>query len=144
MAAGGACGIDVVEIRRVGTNQLHFKADQTALAMCLFKLRPKLPKYTIFGYERLHRVQRRYCHCAPVHKIANSLPLVFRLGTAAPSPGFDKGRSSLRPWRASVQETFCKAANVVVVIVERRLHYSSAADIFIQLCTFPFGSQQQL
>jgi len=24
------------------------------------------------------------------------------------------------PWRASVQERFCKAANVVVVIVERR------------------------
>ena len=49
-----ACGIDVVEIGRVRTNQLHFKADQTALAMCLFKLRPKLPKYTVFGYERLH------------------------------------------------------------------------------------------
>ncbi len=35
-----------------------------------------------------------------------------------------------------MQETFCKAANVVVVIVERRLHYSSASDISIQLCTF--------
>lgn len=54
MAAARACGIDVVEIGRMRTNQFHFKADQKALAMCLFKLRPKLPKYTVFGYERLH------------------------------------------------------------------------------------------
>ncbi|MGA7400231.1 MAG: hypothetical protein WCC99_10800 [Candidatus Sulfotelmatobacter sp.] len=54
MAAGRACGIDVVEIGRVRTNQLHFKADQMALAICLLKLGPKLGKYTIFGYERLH------------------------------------------------------------------------------------------
>ncbi len=54
MAAGTACGIDVVEIGRMRTNQLHFKAYQTALAMCLVKLRPKLAKNTVFGYERLH------------------------------------------------------------------------------------------
>src|SRR5208282_3556853 len=36
------------------------------------------------------------------------------------SPGFDTCRSSLRPWRASVQEKFCKAANVAVLIIERR------------------------
>ena len=54
MAAGRAIGIDVVQIGRMRTNQLQFKADHTALAMCLFKLRPKLPKYTVFGYERLH------------------------------------------------------------------------------------------
>ena len=44
----------MVEIGRVRTNQLHFKADQMALAICLLKLGPKLGKYTIFGYERLH------------------------------------------------------------------------------------------
>jgi len=54
MGAGRACGIDVVEIGRMRTNQLHFKAYQTALAMCLVKLRPKLAKNTVFGYERLH------------------------------------------------------------------------------------------
>jgi len=43
-------GIEVVEIRHVRTNQLHFEANQTALAVCLFKLRPKLPKYAVFGY----------------------------------------------------------------------------------------------
>ena len=59
MAADRACGIEVVEIGCVRTNQLHFEADQTALAMCLLKLRPQLPEYAVFGYERLHsRVQR--------------------------------------------------------------------------------------
>jgi len=61
MAAGRACRINVVEIGRVRTNQLYFKADQTALAMYLFKLRPKLPKYTVFGYERLHPCVQRWC-----------------------------------------------------------------------------------
>ena len=54
MAAGRACGIDVIEIRLVRTNQLHFKAGEMALAVCLVKLRPILPKYAVFGYERLH------------------------------------------------------------------------------------------
>jgi hypothetical protein len=41
------------------TNQLDFEANQTALAMYLLKLRPQLPEYAVFGYERLHlRVQR--------------------------------------------------------------------------------------
>jgi hypothetical protein len=44
----------VVEVGRVRTNQLHLKADQTALTMCLLKLRPKLPKHTVFGYEGLN------------------------------------------------------------------------------------------
>ena len=45
------------------TNQLEFEADQTALAMYLLKLGPKLPEYAVFGYERLHlRVQRWSCH----------------------------------------------------------------------------------
>jgi hypothetical protein len=47
-------------------------------------------------------------------------PAFFRFVTAATSPGFDTCRSSRRPWRASVQERFCKAANVAVMIVERR------------------------
>src|ERR1017187_6156793 len=73
--------------------------------MYLFKLRPKLPKYTVFGYERLHpRVQRRGCHCAPIQKIASSLPLVF--DSERSSLGFDKGRTSLRSRRATVQENF--------------------------------------
>ena len=41
MAAGRTCGIEVVEIGCMRTNQLDFKADQTALAMYLFKLRAK-------------------------------------------------------------------------------------------------------
>jgi hypothetical protein len=44
----------VVEIGRVRANQLYFEANNTALTVCLIKLRPKLPKYTVFGYKRLH------------------------------------------------------------------------------------------
>lgn len=52
--ASRTCGIDVAESGSVRTNQLHFKANETALAVCLFKLRPNLPKYAVFTYERLH------------------------------------------------------------------------------------------
>src|SRR5208283_5995168 len=65
------------------------------------------------------------------------LALVFRLGTAATSPGFDTCRSSLRPWRASVQEIFCKAANVAVMIVERRKELLVCGQV-------PFGEPLQM
>ena len=55
MAAGRTCGIEVVEIGCMKTNQLEFEADQTALAMYLLKFGPKLPKYAVFGYKRLHQ-----------------------------------------------------------------------------------------
>ena len=48
-----ASGIKVVETGRVRTNQLYFKTNQPALAVCLFKLWPKLPKYAVVGYQRL-------------------------------------------------------------------------------------------
>ena len=63
--------------------------------------------------------------------------LVFRLGTAATSPGLDTCRSSLRPWRASVQEMFCKAANVAVMIVERRKELLVRGQV-------PFGEPLQM
>jgi hypothetical protein len=59
MAAGRTCGIEVVEIGFMKTNQLEFEADRTALAMYLLKLGPKLPEYAVFGYERLHLCVQR-------------------------------------------------------------------------------------
>ncbi|MGA7559712.1 MAG: hypothetical protein WBW01_01165 [Terriglobales bacterium] len=59
------------------------------------------------------------------------------LGKAATSPGFDICRSSLRPWRASVQEIFCKAANVAVLIVERRKELLVRGQV-------PFGAPLQM
>jgi hypothetical protein len=56
---------------------------------------------------------------------------------AATSPGFDTCRSSRSPWRASVQERFCKAANVVVVIVERRQEFLVRGQV-------PFGAPLQV
>ncbi len=53
------------------------------------------------------------------------------------SPGFDTCRSSLRPWRASVQETFCKATNVAVMIVERREELLVRGQV-------PFGEPLQM
>jgi len=44
MAAGRTRGIEVVEIGCMKTNQLEFEADQTALAMYLLKLGPRLPE----------------------------------------------------------------------------------------------------
>ena len=120
MAAGRACGIEVVEIGRVRTNQLHFKADQTALAMCLFKLRPN---YENTPYSVKSNCTREFnASVAIVH-------LSTKLQTACHSfSDLERSllirirycRSSLRPWRASVQKRFCKAANVGVMIVERR------------------------
>src|SRR5215469_11353270 len=52
-------GIDMVEIGCMRTNQLHFKANETALAVCLLILWPNLPKAVVFGYERL---QNLVCH----------------------------------------------------------------------------------
>jgi hypothetical protein len=46
-------------------------------------------------------------------------------------------RSSLRPWRASVQERFCKAANVAVMIVERREELLICGQV-------PFGAPLQM
>ena len=54
MVADRAGRIDVVEIGVVRANQLDFNSDHATLAMSLFKLRPTLPKYAVFGYERLH------------------------------------------------------------------------------------------
>ena len=45
--------------------------------------------------------------------------------------------SQLRPWRASVQEIFCKAANVVVMIVERRKELLVRGQV-------PFGEPLQM
>ncbi len=52
-------------------------------------------------------------------------------------PGFNTCRSSLRPWRASVQERFCKAANVAVMIVERRKELLVRGHV-------PFGAPLQM
>ena len=59
MAAGRTCGIEVVEVGCMKTNQLEFEVDQTALAMYLLKLGPKLPEYAEFGDERLHPCVQR-------------------------------------------------------------------------------------
>jgi len=63
--------------------------------------------------------------------------LLFRLVTAATSAGFDNCRSSLRSWRASVEEIFCKAANVAVLIVERRKELLIRGQV-------PFGEPLQM
>ena len=105
----------MVEIGSVRTNQFHFEAGQTALTMCLFKLRPTLPKYTVFGYERLHPwVQSRCCHLPPVHKLSNRLPIISRLLT----PGYYLSRFA-QALASLGQQRFCNAATVAVMIVER-------------------------
>jgi len=53
------------------------------------------------------------------------------------SPGFDTCRNSLRPWRASAQERFRKAANVAVMIVERRKELLICGQV-------PFGAPLQM
>jgi len=75
-------GIDMVEIGCMRTNQLHFKADETALAVCLLKLRPRLPKNAVFGYERLQSLR---CHFHLSTRTANDLPMLSILSPQSQS-----------------------------------------------------------
>ena len=75
-------GVDVVEIGWMRTNQLHFKADETALAVCLIKLWPRLPKDAAFGYERL---QNLGCHSHLSARTANDLPVTVELEPPKPT-----------------------------------------------------------
>ena len=84
MTAGRTPRIEVVKIGCVKTNQLDFEANQTALAMYLLKLGPRLPEYAVFGYERLHlRVQCWSCHlctCQQNCKWIATHPAFWNLG----------------------------------------------------------------
>src|SRR5271157_186079 len=66
-----------------------------------------------------------------------SLPLEEQLRGVLRERRFDTCRSSLRPWRASVQEIFCKAANVAVMIVECRKEILVRGQV-------PFGEPLQM
>jgi hypothetical protein len=111
----------VVEIGRVRTDQLHFKADQTARSPCVcsncdqnyentpYSVKSNCTREFNASVAIVHLSTKLQTACHSFSDLERSLLIRIRYC-----------RSSLRPWRASVQKRFCKAANVGLMIVERR------------------------